>query len=96
MRYAVEVHRTAARALARLPADASTRITARVNALGDDPRPRGALPLRGPLKGLYRLRVGEYRVGYEVDDRASVVRIRTIGHRRDFYDVLSRTWGPQQ
>ena len=96
MIYTVTFRPSARRDLHRLPADIGTRITVRVNALADDPRPRGALPLRGPLKGLYRLRVGDYHVAYEVDDEVPLVRVWTIGHRRDFYDVLSRTWGPQQ
>jgi mRNA interferase RelE/StbE len=52
--------------------------------LRDDPRPDGIRPLKG-RRDYLRLRVGDYRVIYSVDDRASVVLVAVAGHRREVY-----------
>jgi mRNA interferase RelE/StbE len=54
-------------------------------ALADDPRPSGAIPLKGQWRGLWRLRVGEYRVIYDIDDRQGTVTIAAIGPRESVY-----------
>ena len=58
MMYAIDIEPMALSSLARLPIDVRARITARVNALVDDPRPPGVQALKGPFKGLWKLRVG--------------------------------------
>jgi len=90
--YAIRFEPTAQREYLRLPKELRDRIAARVNALSDDPRPPGAEPLRGKLKGLRRLRVGDYRVSYEADDDRQIVTIVEVGHRRDVYRRLARRW----
>lgn len=90
MSYEVKVTRGALRGLQGLPADVRGRIKRRMKALADDPRPLGTSQLRGALRSIRRLRVGSYRVGYEVDDAAARVVIRAIGHRDKFYDLLRR------
>jgi len=52
--------------------------------LADEPRPDGSRKLRG-AGDLYRIRVGSYRVVYEIDDSIRIVVISRIGHRRDVY-----------
>jgi mRNA interferase RelE/StbE len=54
----------------------------RIESLSQNPRPRDCLKLRG-RQGLWRLRVGEYRVIYSVDDGKRVVDIAVVRHRRD-------------
>lgn len=51
--------------------------------LADTPRPHGATKLAGA--SLYRIRVGAYRVVYEIDDRRGEIQIASIGHRREVY-----------
>ena len=60
------------------------RIVKRIEALQDDPLPRGAIKLTGP-EGLYRIRVGDYRVVYGVDTETKCVTIHHVRHRRDVY-----------
>jgi mRNA interferase RelE/StbE len=55
--------------------------------LATDPRPIGAESLRGHPPWL-RVRVGDYRIVYAVDDQARVVTIAVVGHRRDVYRNL--------
>jgi mRNA interferase RelE/StbE len=82
--YRIEVTRAAARGLAALPRRELERIDARIRALADEPRPRGVEKLVG-RGDLYRVRSGDYRVVYSIDDDARLVVITAIGHRRDIY-----------
>ena len=80
----VEFLPSAARQLAKLDRAVQHRIAARVDALAGDPRRVGSVKLRG-ADDVWRRRVGDYRILYQLfDDRLLVLVIR-IGHRRDVY-----------
>lgn len=83
MSYEIRVLRSASRELERLPSALSERISSRVESLRDNPRPRGARKLKG--REQYRMRVGDYRVLYTIDDSGRVVAILAIEHRREAY-----------
>jgi len=83
MAYSVGVQRRAQKQIARLPATTQDRIEDALQVLANDPRPRSSRRLRG-REGL-RLRVGDYRVIYEIDDDRQTVTILQVGHRRDIY-----------
>jgi mRNA interferase RelE/StbE len=74
----------AERDLTDLPRDVLTRLDARIRSLAQVPRPRGAVKLAG-ADTLYRVRVGDYRILYEVSDAEQVVRVARVRHRRDVY-----------
>lgn len=81
--YRLLIKPSAARELEDLPLKDRKRIAAKIQRLGSNPRPDGAEKLSGQDK--YRLRQGDYRVLYSIDDtRATVVVVR-IGHRREAY-----------
>jgi mRNA interferase RelE/StbE len=82
--YRVELARAAVKALGDLPARDRDRIVGRIAGLAADPRPRGATKLTD-AGGLYRLRVGDYRVIYAIDDAARLVTVADVGNRRDIY-----------
>ena len=84
--YRVEVQRSAERDLDRLSKMLFDRISARLMALAQDPRPPGAEKLTG-LEA-FRVRVGDYRIIYEVDNSARVVVVTRIRHRREVYRKL--------
>lgn len=63
------------------------RIDARIQLLAADPRPHGSQKLSGK-DALYRVRCGEYRIVYQIEDQALVVLIVRIRHRRDVYRNL--------
>ncbi len=67
-----------------LPPAARRRIASRIDALAREPRPPGAKLLAGPER-FYRVRVGDYRVVYQVMDKVLRVLVVRIGHRRDVY-----------
>jgi mRNA interferase RelE/StbE len=76
------------RALRQLDATARKDVLAAMRALADDPRPPGASPLKGHRQWL-RVRLGDYRMIYAVDDTARLVTVAVVGHRREVYRNLS-------
>lgn len=75
---------SAERAFLALPRDIQKRLDKRLLALRDNPRPPGVKALTG-APGVLRLRVGDYRVLYEVDDAVLVVLVLKVAHRGDAY-----------
>ena len=74
---------SAAKELEDLPVKDRKRVAVKIQRLGSNPRPDGAERLSGQEK--YRLRQGDYRVLYSIDDTQLTVVIVSIGHRRDVY-----------
>lgn len=86
MTYSVDFTSAAARQVRKLPRPARDRILAAITALGDDPRPIGSRKLVGEDIA-WRIRVGDYRVIYEVEDRVLTVTVIRAAHRREAYDA---------
>lgn len=84
MTYRIELRPAAVRALKQIDHQDRDRLRGAIALLGEDPRPPGAKALRG-RPGL-RVRVGDYRIIYTVDDDVLIVAVVTLGHRRDVYD----------
>lgn len=84
MSYRIEIRPAAIRALKRIDHQDRDRIRGAIALLGQDPRPPGAKALQG-RDGL-RVRVGNYRIIYTVQDDVLLVVVVTLGHRRDIYD----------
>ncbi len=84
--YEVRIKRSAERELDRLPKPTFKRIQTAILSLEDDPRPHGVQKLRGLNE--YRIRSGDYRILYTIDDDARTVEIMAVGHRRDVYRGL--------
>ncbi|MFJ4485017.1 type II toxin-antitoxin system RelE/ParE family toxin [Streptomyces longwoodensis] len=89
MKYAFRFTAAAQRQLRAVSRPDAMRILAALTALGDDPYRQDAdvKKLTGP-SGLYRLRVGGYRVAYQIDDGELVVLVVKVGDRRDVYRTL--------
>jgi mRNA interferase RelE/StbE len=83
-RYTVQFKRSAEKDLDALPAEVRGRAVAKTEALADDPRPNGCEKLAG-VEDTYRVRVGDYRIVYEVQDAVVTVMIVKVGHRREVY-----------
>ena len=81
--YSILLTRSAAKELDGVPTKYRHRLVARIAALADDPRPMGAEKLSGANK--YRVRQGDYRILYEIEDAALVVTVVRVGNRRDVY-----------
>lgn len=85
--YTVEARPRARKALRPLEPAARKDILAAMRALGTDPRPAGVKPLKGHRPWL-RVRVGDYRIIYDVNDTTRVVTVAVVGHRREVYRSL--------
>jgi mRNA interferase RelE/StbE len=82
--YRVLLERAAEKDLARLSAEIHDRLIAAIRSLGQNPRPSGCRKLAG-TKNDWRIRVGDYRVIYEIADTIRVVRVNRVRHRREVY-----------
>ena len=85
MNYRVLIDARAVKQLQKLPKSVVERIDAAIAALSENPRPTGVKMLQGRLKPGWRVRVGDYRILYRIDDTAGDVRVFEIGHRREVY-----------
>lgn len=82
--YQVLVERSAEKALKRIAADEIPKLASALKALAGEPRPPGCRKLVGSEND-WRIRVGNYRVIYEIADEIRVVRVTRIRHRKDSY-----------
>jgi mRNA interferase RelE/StbE len=83
--YKVVVSKSANKELHELPAHAVNRIISSIKKLADDPHPPGSKKLKGENDS-WRIRVGDYRIIYSVNDEIRIVDVRKIGHRKDIYE----------
>ena len=87
MSYIVNVKNSALKALYKLPKDSSQQIAHAINELGQNPRPNGCKKLIG-LDNLYRIRVGSYRVVYQIHEKGLLVLVVLIDDRKEVYRKL--------
>ncbi len=84
--YSIEIKKSATREIEALPLPARRRIVERIGRLAENPRPRGCEKLAGGER--YRVRQGDYRIVYSVEDALLVVWVVKVGNRRDVYRGL--------
>ena len=82
--YEVVIGKAVIKQLQKVPSADYKRIKAALTGLSSNPRPKGYLKLKG--RDAYRIRVGDYRIIYEIKDNQLLVIIITIAHRKDVYD----------
>ncbi len=82
--YSIEIAPAARRQLRRMTPDAQRQLQREIDALELDPRPSGVVKLSGP-DNLYRVRTGDYRIIYRIEDAVLQVLVIKIGHRREVY-----------
>jgi mRNA interferase RelE/StbE len=83
MPYVVHLKRSAEKELDGLPREVHQRVIKRLLTLKANPRPPGAKKLGGGER--YRIRVGDYRVLYTIDDALQKIEVSAVGHRREVY-----------
>jgi mRNA interferase RelE/StbE len=81
--YAIDIRRSAQKSLSKISSQDQDRIISSIESLSDHPRPDGCKKLSG--RPAWRIRIGNYRVIYEIEDDKLIVTIIHIGHRRDIY-----------
>jgi len=83
--YSVEVKPSARKELEGLPNNVLTRAVRKLESLGENPRPPDCKKLKA-YSDVWRIRVGDWRILYIVDDGAKLVSVTRIAHRREVYD----------
>jgi mRNA interferase RelE/StbE len=83
MKFQIILPKSVQKELDRLPDEILNRILARLAALEVNPRPADVKKLKG--RAAWRIRVGDYRVIYEIHDRVLQIIVITVGHRREIY-----------
>lgn len=84
MSYEVELSKKVSKEILALPKDVAKRIMSSAMELSDNPRPQGSTKTKG-TENEYRIRVGDYRIIYEVDDSKKLVSLISCKHRKDIY-----------
>ncbi|MGB8261391.1 MAG: type II toxin-antitoxin system RelE/ParE family toxin [Terracidiphilus sp.] len=83
--YRVALKSSAEKEFFRLPEQVAARILQKIKALAEDHRPHGSKKLRGGTDE-WRIRIGDYRAIYTIDDEARKVEVTRIAHRREAYE----------
>ena len=82
--YRVVIDRSAEKQLSKIPPPFFNKIVKAIHALAENPRPHGYKKLKG--RPGYRIRIGDYRVIYKIEDQILIVFVIDIGDRKDIYD----------
>ena len=84
MSYTIEILKGALKQIKKLPSEVQERIQLKIDDLATEPRPNGVKKLKGK-ENTYRIRVGDYRVIYDIFDDILVVSVVEVGHRSQVY-----------
>jgi mRNA interferase RelE/StbE len=85
MTYQVLITPAAQRQLKKLTSIVQKELVALIESLSEEPRPLGCKKLKG-RQNEYRMRSGDYRIIYSIEDATLIVRVIKVGHRRDVYE----------
>ena len=86
MIYKITIKKSALKEIQELPKPYVQKITSAIDALSQNPRPVSSKKLKGEEEYIWRIRVGDYRVLYIIEDVIKIVDIRKVGHRKDVYE----------
>jgi mRNA interferase RelE/StbE len=84
MSYTLLISKSVQKQIDNLPSELKERVVEKIQNLASEPRPDGVVKLKG-FDNEYRIRVGDYRVRYEVDDTNQIIRLLQCKHRKDVY-----------
>ena len=82
--YSIEITPPAEKQIRKLPKQVQKQVVVRAMQLTENPRPPGAKKLQG-VKALYRIRQGDWRILYTIDDHKLKILVVKVGHRRNVY-----------
>jgi mRNA interferase RelE/StbE len=83
MSYQIIIPKTVTKQLEKLPQSIHNKIIENIIILQENPRPTNSLKMKNN-EG-YRLKIGDYRVLYDIDDKTLLITLRRVGHRREIY-----------
>ena len=82
-KYKIRIKKSAEKELSKIPEKELLKILDKIKSLSDDPHPTGSIKLTNQEK--YRVRVGNYRILYQIEDNILTVFVVKVGHRKDIY-----------
>jgi mRNA interferase RelE/StbE len=85
MKYEVIITKSAQREIRKLPNSLIEKVIATILPLAENPRPVGSIKLEGSKNG-YRIRIGDYRILYTIEDKIRIVEIESVKNRREAYN----------
>ena len=83
--YSISINSLALKELSKLPKAMAKKAEKVIDSLAEEPRPVGVKKLKGMDEDLFRIRLGDYRIIYSVEDEIKIVDIRRVGHRKDIF-----------
>ncbi|HEY9702778.1 MAG TPA: type II toxin-antitoxin system RelE/ParE family toxin [Allocoleopsis sp.] len=83
MTYKIAIPKTVQKQLDNLHTDIYDRVLAEIILLQNNPRPMNAIKMKNNQG--YRMRIGDYRVLYDINDQSQIITLRRVGHRREIY-----------
>ena len=83
--YTIAINPSALKELSKLPKATVKKAEKAIDSLANNPRPIGVKKLKGSDEDLYRIRVGDYRIIYSIEDEIKIIDILKIGHRKEIY-----------
>ena len=83
--YSISINPSALKELIKLPKVMVKKAEKAFSSLANNPRPVGVKKLKDSKEDLYRVRVGDYRIIYSIEDEIKIIDILRIGHRKDIY-----------
>ena len=84
MSYSIIISKSVQKQISNLPSQIRNRVIEKIQSLVQEPRPSDVVKLKGSGKE-YRIRIGDYRVRYEIDDSSQIIKLLQCKHRRDVY-----------
>lgn len=84
--YQIIIKKSAAKEMELLPIKILQAVTKAILKLSEQPRPKGSRKINPLSSNLWRIRIGDYRVVYSIDDMVRIVDVKKVGHRKDIYD----------
>ena len=84
MSYSIVISKSVQKQINDLPSQIRNRVVEKIQGLAQEPRPSDVVKLKGSGKE-YRIRIGDYRIRYEIDDSSHIIKLLQCKHRRDVY-----------
>ena len=84
--YRIVISNSAEKDLSKLSKPTFKKVEVAIDGLANEPRPQGVKKLKGLSEDIYRIRVGDYRIIYSIEDKIRIIDIRRVRHRKDAYE----------
>lgn len=88
MTYSVQIKPSAKKEIKEVQKPYLNKVIQAISDLAENPRPQGCKKLVNTKENLWRIRIGDYRIVYLIEDIIKIIEVRNVRHRKDVYDAL--------